>query len=86
MDRACKGKILTIDNLQKRGSVLPNCCPFCMHDEESIDNIFIHCDFAREVWSRALVEVGMSWAFSEKLNQLVALQRLPKFSNMGRGL
>lgn len=44
---ACKGKILTIDNLQKFGFVLPNAFPLCLQDRESIDHIFIHCEFAR---------------------------------------
>ncbi|XP_058068618.1 uncharacterized protein LOC131217673 [Magnolia sinica] len=42
-----RNKVLTIDNLS---TVLLNACPLCMQDEESVNHMFLHSSFAREVW------------------------------------
>ena len=37
------GKVLTLDQLKKRGWTLANRCFLCCVEEESIDHILIHC-------------------------------------------
>uniref|UniRef100_A0A2N9GJ10 Reverse transcriptase zinc-binding domain-containing protein n=1 Tax=Fagus sylvatica TaxID=28930 RepID=A0A2N9GJ10_FAGSY len=37
------GRILTCDNLRKRGIVLVGWCCMCKGDDESVDHLFIHC-------------------------------------------
>ena len=44
-------KILTQDNLAKRGQILPNRCCLCMQDLEMVNHMFIHCPFFSRVWS-----------------------------------
>lgn len=39
-------KILTVDNLKKRGHILVNWCPLCLAVEESPHHLLIHCNFA----------------------------------------
>ena len=41
------GKVLTLDQLQRRGWVLANRCSLCYAHEESIDHILLHCEKAR---------------------------------------
>ncbi|CAI0428536.1 unnamed protein product, partial [Linum tenue] len=48
---AFHAKILTIDNLKRRGFALANRCLLCGASEESIDHLFVDCAFTREVWS-----------------------------------
>lgn len=36
-------RIPMIDNLRRRGIILPNWCCLCKGDEESVDHIFLHC-------------------------------------------
>ncbi|CAL1367533.1 unnamed protein product [Linum trigynum] len=43
-------KILTIDNLKKKGLHIPNRCVLCKGDEESPNHLFITCAFSRQVW------------------------------------
>ena len=43
------GKILTIDNLWKRGFQIHNRCYMCNREEESINYLFLHCSFTSKV-------------------------------------
>ncbi|CAN1297431.1 LINE-1 reverse transcriptase homolog [Linum perenne] len=49
--QAVHGKISTIDNLIRRGMLIPNRCVLCGADAESILHIFRLCSFASQVWS-----------------------------------
>ena len=44
------GKVLTLDQLKKRGWALPNRCYLCGATEESINHLLIHCTKARVLW------------------------------------
>ena len=37
------GRILTLDQLKRRGWALPSRCYLCKADEESANHVFIHC-------------------------------------------
>lgn len=39
-------KILTMDKLKKRGSILVNGCPLCLSSEETASHLLIHCSYA----------------------------------------
>ncbi|CAN0875494.1 Putative ribonuclease H protein At1g65750 [Linum grandiflorum] len=45
-------RIATIDNLQRRGFHLAGRCVLCSNQSESVDLIFLHCDFAAAIWRR----------------------------------
>ena len=47
---ATMGKVLTIDQLQKRGWSLVNRCFLCKEEEESIDHTLLHCLKVRILW------------------------------------
>ncbi|XP_058078534.1 uncharacterized protein LOC131226828 [Magnolia sinica] len=44
-----KRKVLTVDNLRKRGMIITNICLCCMSHEETVDHLFIHCSFFHKV-------------------------------------
>ncbi|CAN1730072.1 Putative ribonuclease H protein At1g65750 [Linum perenne] len=45
------GRISTIDNLIRRGMMIPNRCVMCGADAESIIHLFRDCEFELQVWS-----------------------------------
>ncbi|RVW48620.1 Transposon TX1 uncharacterized 149 kDa protein [Vitis vinifera] len=45
------GKVLTQDQLKRRGWFLANRCFLCCDDEETINHILIHCPKARVLWN-----------------------------------
>eukprot|EP00253_Pinus_taeda_P017923 PITA_17923 len=47
-----KGKILTAENLRKRGIQGPSICCFCRAEEESIQHSFLLCTFAQSCWNQ----------------------------------
>ena len=42
-------KILTLDNIKKRGWEVANRCYFCKKEEESTDHLLFHCDLTRDL-------------------------------------
>jgi hypothetical protein len=46
---AALGKILTHDNLLRRGIVVVEWCVMCKKHGESVDHLLLHCDVARVV-------------------------------------
>lgn len=51
-------KILTLDNLIKRGFQLPNRCILRKKEEEYILHILLHFQYAHELWGRVLKKNG----------------------------
>ncbi|CAN1816105.1 hypothetical protein LINPERHAP1_LOCUS27662 [Linum perenne] len=45
-------KIATIDNLQRKGLQLVNRCALCLSHLESVDHIFLHCDYSIRIWNQ----------------------------------
>ena len=45
------GKILTMDQLKKRGFSLANRCLFCGQTEEVLEHLFIHCPKIWNLWT-----------------------------------
>ncbi|RVW52364.1 hypothetical protein CK203_072021 [Vitis vinifera] len=55
------GKVLTLDQLEKRGQFLANRCFLCCEEEESIDHILIQCSRARVLWELLFALFGVTW-------------------------
>lgn len=64
-------KILTVDHLQRRGQNLANRCILCMEEEESINQIFIHCLMGRGMWYFFLSHFQIPWVFPMFFNELI---------------
>ena len=57
------GKVLTLDQVQKRGWALANRCYLCQVHEESIDHLILHCEKTRELWKLFFTLFGVYWVF-----------------------
>jgi hypothetical protein len=57
---ATLGKILTLDNLCKRGIIVVELCCMCKQSGKSINHLLLHCEVARVLWS-VLVSV-LAWS------------------------
>ena len=72
---AAWGKVLTLDQLKRRGMSFANRCFMCEKEEETIDHLLIHCKFAKMLWDLFLSIVGISWVFPHLvLHTLLAWQ------------
>ena len=53
------GKILTLDQLKKRGWKLPKRCYMCKEEEETSDHILLHCPKALILWQLVFALFGV---------------------------
>ena len=44
---AAWGKVLTLDQLKRRGRALANICYLCKDEDESVEQFLLHCSKAR---------------------------------------
>ncbi|CAN1751438.1 hypothetical protein LINPERHAP1_LOCUS4326, partial [Linum perenne] len=44
------GKLATCDNLQRKGLTLVNRCVLCNSNLETVNHLFLGCEYAHEVW------------------------------------
>ena len=63
------GKVLTLDQLKRRGILLANWCFLGEHDEETIDHLLIHCSRAKMLWDLLLSIVDSNWVFPLTVRQ-----------------
>ena len=54
------GKVLTLDQLKRRGFSLANRCYLCGEEEENIDHLPIHCLKIRTMWSSLLIALDIA--------------------------
>ena len=65
------GKVLTLDQLKRRGRALANRCFLCEEDEENINHLLLHCKKARMLWDLFLSIVETSWVFPDSVIQML---------------
>ena len=53
------GKILTIEQLKKRGRRLTSRCLLCGKDEESLDHLLLHCPKVYNLWPLIFMIFGV---------------------------
>ncbi|RVW34286.1 putative ribonuclease H protein [Vitis vinifera] len=58
------GKILTQEQLQRRGFSLANRCFLCLSEEETVDHLLLHCVKTRVLWNLLFSLFGISWTLS----------------------
>jgi mannosylglycoprotein endo-beta-mannosidase len=64
---AMHGKILTSDNLRRRGICIADWCYLCRGDGESVDHVLLHCSLARGLWNHILLIANFHWVMPEKV-------------------
>ena len=55
------GKVLTMQQLKKRGFQFASRCPFCRKEEEDLEHILNHCPSIWGLWTDILLVAGVSW-------------------------
>jgi hypothetical protein len=65
------GRILTVDNLRRRGFYLANWCCLCKMNEETINHLFIHYEYTADLWHLVLNIFGVSWVMSSNILELL---------------
>ncbi|RVX05413.1 hypothetical protein CK203_013534 [Vitis vinifera] len=61
---ACWGKVLTLDQLQRRGWSLVNRRALCKEESETIDLFLLHCVKARVLWQLMFSLFRIQWIIS----------------------
>ena len=54
-------KIITFDQLKRRGFSLANRCPLCQRSEETVDHLLHHYTMTRVLWDLFFSLFGVSW-------------------------
>ena len=62
-------KILTQDNLQKRGINVVNWCCLCKKDLEDSDHLFLNYNYSQNVWNYILKFWIIAWVHHNKIKQ-----------------
>ena len=68
---AALNRILTIDNLNRRGWVLVNRCCMCGSAEETVDHLLVHCSIASQLWSLIFALFGVTWVQSGSVSSVL---------------
>jgi hypothetical protein len=68
---ASLGKILTLDNLRKRGLIVVNWCCMCKRSGESINHLLLHCEVARTLWSVLFTLFSVKWVMNDRVLDLL---------------
>ena len=58
------GKILTLDQLKKRGKHLANRYPLCGKEEENINHLLLFCTKVQDIWTLLFTIFGVNWVLS----------------------
>uniref|UniRef100_A0A2N9IEM8 Reverse transcriptase zinc-binding domain-containing protein n=1 Tax=Fagus sylvatica TaxID=28930 RepID=A0A2N9IEM8_FAGSY len=69
---AALGKILTTDNLRRRGIIVVSWCCMCKVDGESVDHLLLHCPYAKELWDMIFGLFGIQWVMPKRVIDLLS--------------
>jgi hypothetical protein len=79
---ATLGRILTLDNLHKRGVFVVNWCCMCKKSDESINHLLLHCEVASALWSGLFHLFGVVWVMNGRVRDLLACWNGQSGNNM----
>ena len=74
------GKILTMEQLQRRGYSLANRCFLCLSEEETVDHLLLHCVKMRALWSLLFSLFGVAWVLSRSEERRVGKECRSRWS------
>jgi len=66
-----KGKILTAENLQKRGINGPSYCPNCCGAEETMHHLFVDCPYAVDCWKNLFLIDKLPWNAQQSIGEVI---------------
>jgi hypothetical protein len=69
---AAHDKNLTIDNLRQRRLYVVEWCFMCKRDCETGAHLFLHCEYAWELWSLVFCIFGIQWTMPSTVSNLLA--------------
>jgi hypothetical protein len=69
---AARGKILTCDNLMRRGHVLAGWCCLCKNQWETVDHLLLHCEVAVALWGFVFSMFGVQRVFPAMVLDMVS--------------
>ena len=69
---AVRSKILTLDNLGRRGMVVVNRCWLCKVEGESVYHLLLHCVVASGLWNAFFSWFGLCWVLPRSVKELLA--------------
>ncbi|XP_042954850.1 uncharacterized protein LOC122291257 [Carya illinoinensis] len=72
---ASLGKILTLDNLRKRGIIVMDWCFICKKNGETVDHLLLHCEVPRALWDGIFGRTGLAWAMPLRVVDLLACRK-----------
>ena len=70
------GKILTLEQLQRRGYSLANRCVLCLSKEETVDHLLLHCVKMRalwNLWNLFFSLFGVAWVLSGSVKETLLM-------------
>ncbi|RVW54540.1 hypothetical protein CK203_071484 [Vitis vinifera] len=62
------GRVLTQNQLKRRGWILANRCSLCCAEEEMINHILLHCSKAKVLWDLVFYLFGVNWVLPFAVN------------------
>ena len=66
------GKILTANNLRKRGIVIMEWRLMCKMYGENANHLFSHCEMAKELWCMIFCIFGVYWVMPNLVQDMLA--------------
>ncbi|CAN1732046.1 hypothetical protein LINPERHAP1_LOCUS1453, partial [Linum perenne] len=64
-------KVSTIDNLQRKGLSLANRCALCNSNLESVEHLFLDCEFASQIWTLISSKLSIHGPFSYSIEGFI---------------
>ncbi|PON41695.1 hypothetical protein PanWU01x14_287580 [Parasponia andersonii] len=64
----------------------PGWCVLCKKDVESLNHLFLHCEFSLSLWCKILKEFGKSWVVPKACQDLLRIGQGLHLNQRGRTL
>ena len=65
------GRILTCDNLMRRGYTMVGRCCLCCSDGETVDHLLLHCPSSHVLWSFLFRSFHVNWVIPRNVKELL---------------